>query len=275
MQFCFKEQIGCNLEVYVDDIMLKSRKSCSPISNLEETFNNLRQFNIKLNPEKCTFVVPQGKLLGYIITECSIKASPDRISAIIETGPIRNIKDVQWVIGCLAALSQFVSQLGERGLPLDKLLEKADYIRWTEEMPKALDELKTLIIKPLVLASPELDETLLLYTVATTQIINAALVVEREEPGHVYKVQRPVYYISKVLSDCETRYNQVQKLLYAISITKHKLLHYFESHPVHVVTSHGLKEFVGNHLTMGKIAKWVIKLMGLNIMYVLQTVIKS
>jgi hypothetical protein len=97
--------------------------------------------------------------------------------------------------------------------------------------------------------------TLLLYIAATTQVISAAIVVEWEEPGHVYKVQQPVYYISKVLSDCETRYNQVQKLLYAVLITNLKLLHYFESHPIQVVTSFGLREIIGNSLTVGRIAK--------------------
>jgi hypothetical protein len=81
---------------------------------------------------------------------------------------------------------------------------------------KALDERKSFISKPLVLALPEPSETLLLYVMATTQVISAALVLEKEELEHVYKVQRLVYYISKVLSDCEIRYNQVQKLLYAI-----------------------------------------------------------
>jgi hypothetical protein len=75
MQFCFRWQIGHNLEVYVDDIMVKSQKSDSLISDLEETFNNLRWFNIKLNPEKCTFEDPQGKLLGYIIFKRGIKAN--------------------------------------------------------------------------------------------------------------------------------------------------------------------------------------------------------
>jgi hypothetical protein len=107
---------------------------------------------------------------------------------------------------------------------------------------------------------------------ATTQVINAALVVEWEEPGHVYMVQRSIYYISKVPSDCETHYNQVQKLLYVVLIMKCKLLHYFESHPIRVVTSFGLEEIVGNHLTMGRIA---LELMGLNISYVPQMVIKS
>jgi hypothetical protein len=155
------------------------------------------------------------------------------------------------------------------------LLKKSDSFHWTEEAHKALNELKTLITKPSVLASLELGETLLLCVAATTQVISVALVVEREELGHVYKVQRSVYYISKVLSDCETHYNQVQKLLYAILITKQKLLHYFESHPVRVVMSHEPRDIVGNRLTMGRIAKWAVELMGLDNTYVPQMAIKS
>jgi hypothetical protein len=94
MQFCLKEQICRNLEVYVDDIVTKSQKSDNLISNLEETFNNLRRFNIKLNPEKCTFGVPQGKLLGYIITKCGIEANPAKISAITKMGQVWNVKDI-------------------------------------------------------------------------------------------------------------------------------------------------------------------------------------
>jgi hypothetical protein len=138
-----------------------------------------------------------------------------------------------------------------------------------------LDKLETLITKPSVLASPEPGETLLLYITATTQVINGALVVEREELGHVYKVQRPVYYINKVLSDCKTHYNQVQKLLYPILIMKCKLLHYFESHLIHVVISYRLGENVGNCLAMGRITMWALKLMGLDITYVPQMAIKS
>jgi hypothetical protein len=144
-----------------------------------------------------------------------------------------------------------------------------------DKTQKALDDLKMLISKPPVLASPEPDETLLLYVVATTQVVNADLIVEWEEPGHVYKVRRLIYYISNLLSDCETRYNQVQKMFYAILITKRKLLHYFESHPIRVVASFGLGEIVKNHLTMRRIAEWTFELMGLNITYVPQTTIKS
>jgi hypothetical protein len=82
--------------------------------------------------------------------------------------------------------------------------------------------------------------------------------VEREETGHVYMVQRPVYYISKVISDYETCYNWVQKLLYIVLITKRKLLHHFESHLICVVTSFGLREIVGNRLAIGRVTKWAL-----------------
>jgi hypothetical protein len=110
-------------------------------------------------------------------------------------------------VGCLTTLSCFVSWLGECGLPLYKLLKKSDSFRWTKETHNALNDLKALIAQPPVLASLELDESLLLYVAATTQVISAPLMVEREEPGHIYKVQLSVYYISKVLSKCETHYN--------------------------------------------------------------------
>jgi hypothetical protein len=126
-------------------------------------------------------------------------------------------------MGCLTALSHFVSCLGERGLPLYRLLKKTDRFVWTAEAQEALDKLKELLMKALILVPPTEKEPLLLYIVATTQVVSAALVVEREEAGHAVKVQRPIYFISEVLPDFKTRYPQIQKLLYAILIAKRKL----------------------------------------------------
>ena len=86
-----------------------------------------------MNPEKCFFGVPKGKLLGYIVSEHGIEANPEKIMAISNMGPIHNVKGVQRLTGCLAALSRFISRLGERGMPLYKLLNKIDMFVWIEE----------------------------------------------------------------------------------------------------------------------------------------------
>ena len=103
---------------------------------------------------------------------------------------------------------------------------------------------KLLLTRPPILVPPSDRESLWLYIVATTQVVSATLVVEQEEEGHALKVQRPMYFISEVLSDSKTFYSQIQKLHYAVLITKRKLHHYFESHPVMVVTSFPLSEVV-------------------------------
>ena len=94
---------------------------------------NLRRFNIKLNPKKCVFGVPKGKLLRYIVSKHDIVANPEKIMAISNMGPIHNVKGVQRLTGCLAALSRFISRFGERGMPLYKLLKKTDTFIWTKE----------------------------------------------------------------------------------------------------------------------------------------------
>ena len=105
---------------------------------------------------------------------------------------------------------------------------------------------KQLLTKVSILVPPTDGEPLLLYIAATTQVVSAAPVVEREKEGHALKVQCPMYFISQVLFDSKTRYPQIQKLLYAILIARRKLHHYFESYPVRVVTSFPLGEVVQN-----------------------------
>jgi hypothetical protein len=99
--------------------------------------------------------------------------------------------------------------------------------------------------------------------------------VERHEEGRVLKVQRPVYFVSEVLSESKTRYPHIQKLLYGVLITKRKLIHYFNQHSVSVVTSAPLGEVIGNREASGRVAKWAMELMGFDISYVPRTAIKS
>jgi hypothetical protein len=237
MNHVFGEHIGRMVEAYVDDIVVKTRKASDLLFDLEVTFRCLKAKGVKLNPEKCVFRVPRGMLLGFIVSERGIEANPEKIAAITSMGPINDLKGVQRVMGCLAALSCFISRLGERGLPLYRLLMKAECFAWTPKAEEALRNLKALLTNAPILVPPAAGEALLIYIAATTQVVSAAIVVERREEGHALPIQRPVYFISEVLSETKIRYPQIQKLLYAVILTRQKLRHYFESHPVTVVSS--------------------------------------
>jgi hypothetical protein len=219
----FGELIGHIIEAYVDDIVVKSKKTGDLVPDLTKVFAKLRQHRVKLNPEKCIFGVLRGMLLGFVVSERSIEANPEKISTIMDMRPIRNLKGVQRVTGCLAALSRFIARLREHNLPLYKLMKKFDHFMWTPEAQEALDSLKNMLKSPPILTTPTPEVLMLLYISATTQVVSATLVVEREEPGRSQKVQRPVYFVSEVLSDFKTCYSQMQKLVYAILMTKHKL----------------------------------------------------
>ena len=136
----------------------------------------------------------------------------------------------------MAALSRFISRLGEKGLSFFKLLKASERFSWSEEADTAFEQLKLFLTKPPIMMVPCPDETLLIYIAATSHVMSTAIVVECEEAGHAYKVQHPVYFISEVLNEPKTRYPKVQKLLYAILITSRKLHHYFEYYKIAVVT---------------------------------------
>jgi hypothetical protein len=117
MNHVFREHISRTVEAYVDGIIVKTRKASDLLTDLETTFKCLKAKGVKLNPEKYVFGVPRGMLLGFIVSERGIEANPEKIVAITNIGPIKDLQGVQRVMGCLAALSRFISRLGERGLP--------------------------------------------------------------------------------------------------------------------------------------------------------------
>jgi hypothetical protein len=151
------------------------------MADLQETFNNLRKYNMMLNPTKCVFGVPTGQLLGFIVSHHDIEVNPKKIKAILDISRPNDLKDIQGLTGCMAAMSRFINRLGEKALPLYKLMKKSDEFVWTNEADAVLKDLKRVLSTTLVLAAPKDQEPMLLYMAATNRVVNIVIVVECKE----------------------------------------------------------------------------------------------
>jgi hypothetical protein len=267
----FGELIRDKVEVYVDDIVVKTKRGSTLVEDLTLVFDKLRATRTKLNPDKCVFGVSAGKLLGFLVLYRGIEANPEKIKAIKAMRPLARIKDVQKLTGSLATLSRFISRLAERALPFFKLLRKSGPFSWNEEAEQTFQELKQHLVSLPIRVAPEPGEPLYLYITAPAEAVSMVLIVERTAPegqepedsgpaAGVRTVQRPVYYVSKVLHEAKTMYLETHKLLYAMLIASRKLRYYFQVHRVVVVTSFPLRAILHNSNATGNIAKWAAEL---------------
>ena len=137
-------------------------------------------------------------------------------------------------------------------------MKKTDKFIWTPQADAAFHELKKMLSTAPILASPLDKEPMLLYIAATNRVVSMVVVVERD--GNWAKVQRPVYYLSEVLSNSKQNYPHYQKMTYGVYLAAKKLKHYFQEHDMRVVAKAPISEIIGNKDASGRIAKWAIKL---------------
>ncbi|XP_057432295.1 uncharacterized protein LOC130725052 [Lotus japonicus] len=154
MDKVFDKQVGRNMEIYVDDMVVKSDEMLTHCSDLREAFGELRKHNMRLNPEKCSFGIQSGMFLGFMITRRGIEANPDKCKAIIEMQSPTSVKDVQKLMGRIAALARFLPCFGNKSAPFFQCLRKNKAFQWTEECEVAFQSLKEHLSKPPILSKP-------------------------------------------------------------------------------------------------------------------------
>ena len=189
MNKMFAHQIGRNVQVYMDDMLVKSIREDDHLDNLKETFDTLCSYNMKLNPNKCAFGVTAGKFLGFIVSQRGIEVNPDKIMAIMDLTPPKNVKKVQSLNGKITALNRFVSRATDKCLPFFRTLKKS--FEWMAKCQQVFDDLKAYLSFSLLLSLSKLGEELFLYLAISPAVVNAALI--REEDG----VQKPIYFTSR------------------------------------------------------------------------------
>ena len=224
----FQKQIGTTMEVYIDDMLVKSTTAELHIAHLSEAFQILRNYNMKLNPAKCAFRVSAGKFLDFIVNHRGIEANPDKIKAVLDMPSPSGIKEVQRLIERIAALSRFISRASDKCQPFFQVLKKA--FQWDAKCEEVFTTLKTYLSSPPILVSPIEGELLTLYLAVSDFSTSAVLVRDKE------RVQHPVYYYSRALRGAEERYLRMEKLILALVTAARKLHPYFQAHTIEVPT---------------------------------------
>ena len=152
-------------------------------------------------------------------------------------------------------------------MPLYRLLRCTDHFEWTDAATAGLEEIKPLLASNPILAVPNVGEPMLLYISAIHQVVSAVLVVEQEQDGHKFPLQKPVYYVSTVLTPCKSRYPHYQKIAYAVFMASRKLRYYFQECSITAASEVPLNDIINNHDATGRIAKWSIELLPFDITY--------
>ena len=190
MNKMFAHQIGRNMQVCVDDMLVKGVREEDHLSDLRETFDTFRMYNTKLNPSKCAFRVTAGKFLGFMVSQRGITVNLEKVRVIMELAPPKTVKDVQSLNGKIATLNKFVSRATDKCLPFFRTLKRS--FEWTDECQQTFENLKVYISSPPLLSPSKPGEELYLYLAVSQVAVSAALV--REEDGS----QKPVYFTSRV-----------------------------------------------------------------------------
>ncbi|XP_010677960.1 uncharacterized protein LOC104893543 [Beta vulgaris subsp. vulgaris] len=228
------------MEVYIDDMLVKSKNTHDHVSHLQQSFDVIRRYGMKLNPTKCSFGVSAGKFLGYIVTKRGIEAIPDQIKDIYNIQSPRNVKEIQKLTGPVAALNRFISKSSDKCRLFYDVLKKNKGFDWTPEHEQALQDLKQYLMTPPLLSKLVADEPLQLYVAVS----ESSVFFSREaRPSNSDGVQ--------------------------------KLKHYFEAHSIHVKTNYPVKSILRHPELTGRMSMWVITLSSYDITYQPPIAIKS
>jgi len=265
----FADKLGITMEVYIDDMLVKFLHATDHLSHLQECFETLNKYGMKLNPTKCTFGVSSGEFLGYIVTQRGIEVNPKQISAVLNLPSPKNSREVQRLTGRIAALNRFIARSTDKCFPFYDLLRGNKKFIWDEKCEEAFTQLKQYLTTPPVLAKPDVGDVLSLYVAVSQAAVSSVLI--KEDRGE----QKPIFYTSRRMTGPETRYPTLEKMALAVVEAARKLRPYFQSHSVEVLTDQPLRTILQNTNRSGRLTKWAIELGELDIIYKNRTAAKS
>ncbi|RVW71025.1 Retrovirus-related Pol polyprotein from transposon 297 [Vitis vinifera] len=267
----FHDMMHRDVEVYVDDMIVKSRDRSDHLAALERFFERIRQFRLRLNPKKCTFGVTSGKLLGYMVSERGIEVDPDKIRAILDMPAPRTEREVRGFLGRLQYISRFIARLTDICEPIFRLLRKSQPTVWDDQCQRAFERIREYLLSPPVLAPPTPGRPLLLY-LSVSDVALGCMLAQLDDSGK----DRAIYYLSKRMLDYETRYVMIERYCLALVWATRRLRHYMTEYSVHLISRlDPLRYLFDRPALVGRLMRWLVLLTEFDIHYVTQKSIRG
>ncbi|KAK4407979.1 Transposon Tf2-12 polyprotein [Sesamum angolense] len=264
MQKIFDDMLHKNIECYVDDLVVKSKKRDNHFHNLRKVFERLRRYQLKMNPFKCAFGVTSEKFLGFIVRQRGIEIEQAKIDNILRMLEPRNIHELKSLQGKLAYLRRFISSLAGRCQQFSRLIKKDVPFQWDEACDKVFKSIKSYLMKPRVLVAPVPGRPLILYVAAQERSVGILLAQKNDEGK-----ENALYYLSRTMTPNELKYSPIEKLCLALIFSIQKLKHYFQSHSIHLVSkANPLKYVMAKPVLSDRLARWYLQLQQFEITYV-------
>jgi hypothetical protein len=257
MNYIFHKLISRIVEIYIDDVVVKSKGYRDHLADLRETLECARKHDLRMNPNKCAFGVSAGQFLGFMVHERGIEVDQKSVKAIDEAIPPTNKTEFQSLLGKINFIRRFISNMSERILPFSPLLKLKNNqeFKWGDIQQKASEEIKKYMKSPPVLIPPQQGKPFKLYVPADSQTIGSALMQEFEGK------ERVIFYLSRRLLDPETRYSCIEKLCLCLYFSSTKLRHYLLSAECTIVSKADvIKHMLSMPILNERVGKWILAL---------------
>ncbi|KAM1010271.1 hypothetical protein ACFX2C_045768 [Malus domestica] len=259
MNTIFHDLIGTIVEVYIDDVVIKSKQQRTHLDDLRQAFLRMRQHNLKMNPAKCAFGVSAGNFLGFLVHHRGIEVDQNKARAIINAPPSTMKKQLQSLIGKMKAFSTLLK------------LKDSDTFAWTDEHQAAFTQIKVSLTTPHVLVPPRRGKPLKLY-ISTAEESIGCLLAQDNDAGR----EQAIFYLSRNLNQPETNYSTVEKLCLAVFFAASKLRHYMLPSVTQVIAQTDvIRYMLTRPIIKGRIGKWTIALSEFSLQYVPQKAVKG
>jgi ribonuclease HI len=264
MNYIFHDLISKLVEIYIDNVMVKSASVEGHLGDLRQVLEGTRRFGLRMNPKKCAFGVSAGQFLGFLVDERGIEIGLKSQEAARTMVPPTTKRELQQLIGKINFVRRFISNLSgwiEPFMELVKIKANEEF-RWGVEQQRAFEGIKEYVSKPPVLVPPQQDKPFYMYlSVGDTSIASVVIQVHDDK-------ERVVFYLSRRMLDAETRYPDIEKLCLCLFFTCMKLHHILLSAEIIVICkSDVIKHMLSAPVLKGRLGKWMFALSKFDIRY--------